>query len=302
MRADVVQAIATLQEIVDQGGPATEDYTRLAQTIAVLHGHEFVAENGLSRRAHPLTELDRFFADNARIFGTTASFQGFVRCRPHGYAGDYELIERIYHRSMSGYPDISRWDAFCLLNPSTEAVRNRAQVLGSLVAEFAPQDLLSVACGPALDVAPVLRDGDGPVGRATLLDNDANALRRAQVNLSGASRDIDYREGNALRYRPDRPHDLVWCSGLFDYLSDRAAILLLRRLYDALGPGGVLAVGNFASGQASRAYMETVGHWLLVHRSEPDLRSLAAEAGVPPARTEVRTDDTGVNLFLVAHA
>ncbi len=302
MRADVTLAINALQEIVDRGGPTRLDYGGIGQSIAIIHAAEYLIENGLSRRATPCSQVDDFFSRNRTIFGTTASMQGFVKCRPHGYAGDFEVIEKIYTQSVSALSAIRLWDEFFHTSLATVAVRNRAEVFSSLVDEFAPQDLLSVACGPGLDVAPVLRSENGPVTRATLLDNDPNALRRASVNLSGSPRDIDYREGNALRYRPDRPHGLVWCSGLFDYLSDRAAVLLLRRLYEALGPGGVLAVGNFATGQASRAYMETVGHWLLIHRSEQDIRSLAAAAGVPRARTEVRADDTGVNLFLVAHA
>lgn len=302
MRADVMLAIDALQEIVDRGGPTRLEYERIGQSITVLHDAEYLIENGLGRRAAPSSQVDDFFSRNRAVFGTTASMQGFVKCRPHGYAGDFEVIEKIYTQSVSALPAIRLWDEFFHTSQATEAVRNRAAVFAALVEEFAPQDLLSVACGPGLDVAAALRDGESPVVRATLLDNDPNALRRASVNLATSPLDIDYREGNALRYRPDRPHGLVWCSGLFDYLSDRASVLLLRRLYDALAPGGVLAVGNFATGQASRAYMETVGHWLLIHRSEEDIRSLAAAAGVPPQRTEVRTDDTGVNLFLIAHA
>lgn len=301
MALSIMDALGVLQDIVDRGGPEVKDYADLAVGIETLHGAEFTLENGLSKRTSPRREVDDFFARNARTFCTTGSFQGFVRCRPHGYAGDFELIERIYNKSMSGFPDIARWDAFCLLNASTEAVRNRSAVFQALVKEVEPEDLLSVACGPALDVAAALTAGSS-ITRATLLDNDPNALRRAAVNLGGANLDLSYREGNALRCRPDRPHGLIWCSGLFDYLSDRASVLLLRRLFEALKPGGVLAIGNFAEGQASRAYMETVGHWLLVHRTEDDIRALAAAAGIPPGRAEVRADETGVNLFLVAHA
>lgn len=300
MRADVTHAIGAFQDIVDRGGPEPGDYPKLRAIAETLHAAEFVTRPGLSHRVATDDEIARFFTRNAAVFCSTASMQGFVRCRPHGYPGDFEVIERVYHRSVSTLSHLNLWDEFFHDSPPAMAVRNRALVFHGLAEEFAPQDLLSVACGPGLDLAPAVRDG--AVVRAVLLDNDPNALRRAAVNLAGAPADIECREGNALRYRPDRRHDLVWCSGLFDYLSDRAAILLLRRLYDALAPGGVLAVGNFATGQASRAYMETVGHWLLIHRDARDIRALAAASGISPARTEVRTDDTGVNLFLVAHA
>lgn len=301
MATTVADALCVLQDIVDRGGPEVADYADLAVSIETLHQAEFVIENGLSRRAEPSSEIDQFFARNVRTFCTTASFQGFVRCKPHGYAGDYELIERIYNKSISGHADIARWDAFCLLNASTEAVRNRSAVFQGLVKEIRPEDLLSVACGPGLDVAAALTGGSSILS-ATLLDNDPNALRRAAVNLAGANLDLSFSQANALRYRPERAQGLIWCSGLFDYLSDRASVILLRRLYEALKPGGVLAVGNFAEGQTSRAYMETVGHWLLIHRTEDAIRILAAAAGIPLSRTEVRADETGVNLFLVAHA
>lgn len=301
MTITIADALGILQNAVDRGGPTPSDYADVALGVEALHRAEFIMEDGLSRRASPHPEIEDFFTRNVGVFGTTASMQGFVKCRPHGYAGDFEIIERIYFQTMSALPGVKLWDSFFHASSATHAVRNRCAVFQSLVAECDPHDLLSVACGPGLDVAAALTGGSS-IRTATLLDNDANALRRAAVNLGAADLDLCYVECNALRYRPEKRHGLIWCSGLFDYLSDRASVLLLRRLYEALEPRGTLAVGNFAEGQSSRAYMETVGHWLLIHRTEQQIRALAAAAGVPPSRTEVRADETGVNLFLIAHA
>ncbi len=44
----------------------------------------------------------------------------------------------------------------------------------------------------------------------------------------------------------DKDFDLIYCAGLFDYLSDPVAKITTRKLYDALKPKGKLIIGNFS--------------------------------------------------------
>jgi extracellular factor (EF) 3-hydroxypalmitic acid methyl ester biosynthesis protein len=135
------------------------------------------------------------------------------------------------------------------------------------------------------------------------LDNDDSAIQRATVNtrhLSAEGLALTYIVKNALRFRPEASYDFIWSSGLFDYLNDKTACFLLRRLKDMLSPGGTIAVGNFGIENPSRSYMEIVGEWFLIHRSPADLVRLAAAAGFKEEELRVEADATGLNLFLIA--
>jgi extracellular factor (EF) 3-hydroxypalmitic acid methyl ester biosynthesis protein len=295
-------AVKYLETVVETGGPDVPDYLPVANALNIIHQHEYVIKDGLSTRAQIFQPFEDFLQRHRKIFRTTASMQGFAYAKPHGYAGDFEIIERIYNRSVSDLDDVQKWDIFFQRTPATEAVRNRAVLVNRFIEEKRPASLLSVGCGPGLDIRDAASSNPDLI-RVDLLDNDEKAILRARANNAwavDASRTVSFIVKNALRFRPAKHYDLGWCSGLFDYLDDKTFVFLLRRLKDMVGINGRLAVGNFSPDNPSRSYMETIGGWLLIHRSVADLVRLAMEVGFSSTRTRVITDQTGVNLFIVA--
>jgi extracellular factor (EF) 3-hydroxypalmitic acid methyl ester biosynthesis protein len=302
MKISPVESVDYLQAVVEKGGPDVEDYAPVANALNIIHRHEYVIKDGISTRTRTFQPCEDFLQRHWRIFRTTASMQGFAYAKPHGYAGDFEIIERIYNRSVTELDHVRKWDIFWQENPAANAVRNRAALVNELIKQQRPANLLSVGCGPALDIREAASNNSNLV-RVDLLDNDEKAILRAKTNNAWAS-DATRRAGfivkNALRFKPMEPYDLVWCSGLFDYLNDKTFIFLLRRLKDMVATKGKLAIGNFSHDNPSRSYMESISSWLLIHRGPADLIRLAIAAGLPSSRTQVITDGTGVNLFLIA--
>ena len=94
--------------------------------------------------------------------------------------------------------------------------------------------------------------------------------------------------------------DFLICSGLFDYLPDKAATAMLRLFWERLAEGGVLLVGNFAPHNPTRAYMEWIGNWYLTYRTGSDLERLAVGAGIPPDKFSLGSEAMGVDLILIA--
>ncbi|MCV9965100.1 class I SAM-dependent methyltransferase [Pararhizobium sp. BT-229] len=301
---NIKQAIECMKSVAEKGGPDPDDYVDVIRALDVLHSEEFVIEDGLARRCATNADSARIMEEHWRAFWSTATMQGFARVKPHGYAGDFEIIERIYNGQISSSPDLVKWDTFFHLSDGVNAVRNRADVLAGICGERSPGSLLSVGGGPALDLRTVALSRTPP-REIVLLDNDPNAIARGRANLARAGRIADIQLGfecrNAMRWRSDRQFDIVWSSGLFDYLVDKTASFLIKRLKEVLSPGGVMVIGNFAVGNASRAYSEVIGDWPLIHRTGDDLKRIAEAAGFAASRLEVTSDPTGVNLFLVAH-
>lgn len=279
-----------LHALIAQGGPQPHQYHDLNDWFARLLDRI----SGLSD-----TEIARLWDSLDNIF-SPHTLQGFSARKPHGYAGDFEIIDRIYTRHRSTDPALAKWDEFFHWQAACDAVRNRKDyfktVLRELEAGKPAAAVLEIGCGSCRGIHEYLLQY--PDSRLTFdcVDMDAKAIAYAR-QLLGNER-ITFHHGSIFRLVPQAGHyDLVWSAGLFDYLDDRAFVVLLKKLAKALRPHGELVIGNFTEPNASRGYME-FGRWCLIHRSAAQLASLAHQAGLNAAAIDVRSEATGVNLFL----
>src|SRR5206468_4136709 len=58
-------------------------------------------------------------------------------------------------------------------------------------------------------------------------------------------------------------YDLVYCAGLFDYLSDPVSKKLMNYFYGLVAPGGLLLCTNVSQSNPARNLMEYVLDWYL---------------------------------------
>lgn len=244
------------------------------------------------------------FRQKAPSFSTTQTMHGFVCVRPHGYAGDFEIIDRIYQHHISEDAAHAAWDHFFHAGDAAMAVRARKAYCVQLFNRLADRaggeaEILNVASGPCRDVLEFKSQGAAPAElvRVHCVDMDENALSYSAGLLEAYRDSVTFARRNVLRARFEARYDLVWSAGLFDYFDDRVFISVLTRLYEAVRPGGELVVGNFSPRLTSRSYME-FGDWRLNYRDEALLRHLAEDAGMPAAAIDVDSEATGVNLFL----
>ena len=235
---------------------------------------------------------------------TLNTCQGYVCTRPRGYDGDFEIIERIYARWRSPNPALAKWDDFFHAQAAPQAVRNRKRYFLDWLAAHETLTngdglrLLNVGSGPARDVFEHFTARPESRVRIECVDSDADAIGHAAALCAPYANQLRFHCVNALRFRPQGRFQLIWSGGLFDYLSDDLFVRMLRRLWSVLAPGGELVVGNFSPANPSRTYMELVGGWVLIHRSETELTTLALRCGVPPEFIRVTAETEGVNLFL----
>jgi SAM-dependent methyltransferase len=284
-----------LRSLVEKGGPDIPDYDDLASCFrsisALLRYGEISPEH-----------LATIWSALGEAFCSTKTMQGFTIVKPHGYAGDFEIIDRIYQQWHSPEPQFARWDTFYHTQQAPRAVRNRKEYFLNLVDELAQlnsgedMSILNVGCGPSRDVLEAMQRHSGALS-FECIDMDPRAITYAK-NLTGdfANR-IQFHQCNAFRFSSPTRFPFVWSAGLFDYLSERAFRKLLKRLLQLVRPGGRLVVGNFSPANGSRDLMEC-GGWHLNYRTEMQLQTLARECGAPLRRIFVDREPEGVNLFL----
>lgn len=219
------------------------------------------------------------------------------RRKPFGYSGDFQIIDWTYEKAVISDCDRGRlWDEFYHRQIAPLAVCDRKQQFAESLANLSilirerPLRILNVGSGPGREIL----DGAYYAGltpdeiKVICVDADRQALEYSRRLLGDAwDASVIYENRNALRYHPKETFHLVWSSGLFDYLDQRLATHLLKLMWSVVAVGGRLAIGNFADTHPTRPWIELCGDWLLVHRSERDMRELAKLAGIEPAAARV---------------
>jgi extracellular factor (EF) 3-hydroxypalmitic acid methyl ester biosynthesis protein len=241
--------------------------------------------------------------------------------KPLGYAGDYEMMNMIVRNGLEGnslYAKLT--NAYLLDQVGPQAVRNRVDYLYARIADetsrIASQgrtaNIYSIACGPAREAQNFV--AEHPLAdhtRFDLLDFNAETLEYAGARMDEARRKNCRRTSiklvrksvhNLLKeigkpLAQQQGYDLIYCSGLYDYLNDRVIKALNTYLYDQLAPGGLLTVGNFAPNTPVRNFIEHFLEWFLIYRDGKQLAALAPEQA-SPADCRVVAEPTGTNIFL----
>jgi extracellular factor (EF) 3-hydroxypalmitic acid methyl ester biosynthesis protein len=286
-----------IQRLLANNGPDVEDYPHLEAWIAELGAQ--VQRGELS--AENIQELRNAFGDAL----SPATMQGFMLAKPHGYAGDFEIIDRIYQTYLSSHSHLRKWDEFAHQSAATKAVRNRKAYFLDLLEKLAQKHpdaveirVLNVASGPGRDLFEFFSAHPNTSLRFECVENDPKAIAFA-AGLCGEFLDrIEWHEANAFLFESENRFDLVWSAGLFDYFNDRYFKALLRQLYEMVDAGGELVIGNFSDDNSTRPYMEIVGEWFLEHRSREHLIRLAQECEIERDLIRVGEEQEGVNLFL----
>jgi len=275
-----------------------------------------LAQTGCWGRANqlPSGELWRI----AEPWLQTGWLQVQARFKPRGYAGDYQLLTRLWQDTCCEHPLGRLFDRYFQSQAAVHAVRARMEQAGAALVAHAleqssnPYRALSIGSGPAFDLAraaEVLPAAERARLKFTLLDLDEEALEDARTRLSQRlqSEQIACHRENLFRLPTlsratglVAGHDFMVCLGLFDYLADAPATSLLRLMWQGLQPGGMLLVGNFAPHHATRTFMEWFGNWYLLYRTAEQFEQLGLASGIPAEAFRIGAERIGADLFLVA--
>lgn len=282
-----------LCHLVEKGGPSVDDYYDLDALIADIAEHA---------RSGRLTKQDlHHLRESLGEAFSTDTLQGFAYRKPHGYAGDFELLERIYTYYVSKKPHLSNWDRYAQEQASAHAVRNRIEyfsgVMDKALSRSPVVSVLNLASGPGRDMLGFFDAHPDTQVHIECVDQEPQALAYARTLCEPHLDKIQFHNKNVLRFRPKQRFDVVWAAGLFDYFEDKVFIHLLGRLREIINSPGEIVVGNFSTIDPSKHYLDLF-EWHLHRRSPQLLASLAREAGYHSRQIRIGKEPSGVNLFL----
>jgi extracellular factor (EF) 3-hydroxypalmitic acid methyl ester biosynthesis protein len=272
-----------------------------------------VHRHHLRRQLHPLL--------------LTSPFAYRTYTKPLGYAGDYEVVDMMLRPPYEGETLFAKLINVWLVGQApAEAHRNRVSYLVRKLVEETTRAssptrrarVFNLGCGPADEVRRFLTE-EATSDRAalTLLDFNEETITQLQGNLDRVK--TRYRPGAEYHLvrksvqqvlkdstrsakKGEAPaYDLVYCAGLFDYLTDPVCKRLMDIFYDMLAPGGLLVATNVSDAmnptRPFRYSMEYILDWHLIYRDGTDFRKVAPELA-PPDAVKVISDVTGVNVFI----
>jgi len=308
----------------DQGSPARQALIErvrngfASEMLAISSQIDAASREASQRDREPLREFAQRHLHDLLM---QSPWMHRARTKPLGYPGDYEVMNGLYGNHFAGATLFAKAVNLAITAmPAGDAVRMRKDLMKSELSRHldlaSPERtvrILSIAAGPAQEVYELLQERAslaGPV-EIVLFEQDRRALTFAYARLS---RIVNQRWRNQVKivllhdsikrlllgttvFTESGEYDMVYASGLCDYLQRHTWIRLCKTLYGTLAPRGTLYVGNMAPDNPSRWVMEFHLDWNLVHRERPELLELA-RAAAPRAALRICEEASSYNPFV----
>ena len=288
---NITEKILVFKKLIQKGGPETSDFEDIKNlTLSMMGQLTIDEEKKLYDVLKPILIVDTMI--------------GHTFLKPYGYAGDFELIDKIYNFHQTKNKSLIKWDALYHAADSSAAVRNRKEYFINLISETLSRtqhqkpNVLNLGSGPCTDLYEYLTRYPENKIIFDCVDMDKESISFASTICDNYIDSITFINKNVFHFRPEKKYDLIWSAGLFDYFSDKLFIRLINRMYKLLEHNGILVIGNFSTNNPSRGLMEIFCQWYLHHRNEEHLTKLALKAGIKPENISVNAEPTGINLFL----
>jgi len=266
-----------------------------------------------------IAKLKKLFINRIRkIFMKGVYIEWSLR-KPYGYAGDFKIIDDIYKNNPDTKGFDRLFDNYYQMSSICVAVRNRKEDFKRAINDFInqrkqePIKIMSLACGSARDLKEILSSNPSPVSKKQVFfdcyDHDQRAIDFAS-ELLGKYSNVKLAKRNAFRIAAAKSleskhgvkYDFIYATGLFDYFTYKVSAKLISNLRKLLNKNGVLAISNVRDKYSNPSvhFMEWVGDWNLVYRSDDEFKRMFLDGGFREDELEIRYEQQGIMQYIFA--
>ncbi|HAR63783.1 MAG TPA: hypothetical protein DF296_00075 [Candidatus Margulisbacteria bacterium] len=229
--------------------------------------------------------IKNFFRDNILPIAHQSAFCKYTFDKPRGYAGDFEAMEYIWNGKIN--PDMHRYlgttevgrviNAFTLDSANCRANESRVYRFKDIISKSAYKKVASIGSGSAIEIREFLKEHPTNEKSFFLYEQDKDAIRRVKQKVTNFNPDIHYFRGNIIKtiLKDQNKYDLIYSSGLFDYFNIDSSTRLVAALWNKLEDGGSLIITNAHPNNPTKLWMEYVGDWYLIYKTNSEMYSLA---------------------------
>jgi len=203
--------------------------------------------------------------------------------KPRGYSGDASLLDIYYKHPIademvaSSTPLGRQIYEYTSEAASSVAGRERRDILARTVDETASRvtraEVLAIACGHLREAERSEALAKRQLQRWIGLDQDPFSITTVNHDFAGTAVEALHGSVRGILRRAYAlgSFDLVYASGLYDYLPRAVGVRLLQRAMELVKPGGEFLFANFSDEITTDGYMETFMDWPLILRSADDM-------------------------------
>lgn len=205
--------------------------------------------------------------------------------KPRGYAGDAVMMDFIYGQEENWQnPEASELGQsvfqYTINAAASAGVRSRREFIAECLDEVARTHVaptaLAIACGHLREASMSSAVRRRRFKEFVALDADAESLK--EVDRSYSSYGVRTHLADIRKMITGRMNygkfDLIYSTGLYDYLNAKTAKKLTGQLFSMLQPGGKLVIANFLPTMYDIGYMEACMDWFLIYRDRFEMMGL----------------------------
>ncbi len=302
---DLANEETRLEWLMQETGPALDKVFKVFEDESLRIPADLIGYHAeyVRARLHPLTLCSPFVH---RAF-----------TKPLFYPGDFGVMNYMLGYPFEGKSLFSRvFNAWVIRSGACATYRHRVcymedflktEIERTVAEKGRPARILSLGCGCAPEVQRLIRnEAISEQAAFTLFDFNPTTVKYARERMAeakaatGRSTEVDIQEfsvqqmlaqGTRLVTQPRLlrsgmlargKYDILYCAGLFDYLSERVCKRILEIFWEMAAPGAAIVATNFAPPNPMRAFMDYVLDWRLIHREEPEVRVMAVDDSLNP--------------------
>ena len=261
-------------------------------------------------------KLKKLFINKIRKLFMRKDYNEWSIKKPFGYAGDHEILDAIYRNDPQTTGFDRLFDNYYQMSSIAIGVRNRKEDFKKIICDFASKNkkkkirILNLACGSCRDILEML--SHNMINAKVIfdcIDNDKHAISYAKTLLKAYS-NVNFTRENVLRLAATKnimgkikqKYDIIYATGLFDYLNDRVATKLIENMKALSKSEGILAISNVRDKYSNPSvhYMEWAGDWSLIYRDDDEFKKLFLEAGYKNDEIKMQHEQQGIMVYIIA--
>ncbi len=263
-------------------------------------------------------KLKKLFVNKMRKYFLHGDFINWSLQKPYGYAGDFKIIDDIYQNNPTTIGFDRLFDNYFQMSAISVAVRNRKEDFKRIISGFVSKHkssemrIMDIASGPCRDIKELLFNSENGLFRNVsfdCFDADSRSIKHAKGLLEN-SKQVNFTEINVLRIALKKEierefahhYDIIFSTGLFDYLDARISTRLISNLKRVLKPNGILAISDVRDkfSNPSIYFMEWVADWSLIYREDDDFHQLFIDSGFHKDELKNSYEQQGIMQYIIA--
>jgi extracellular factor (EF) 3-hydroxypalmitic acid methyl ester biosynthesis protein len=227
-------------------------------------------------------QLKTIFKQHVLPYTMQSDFCRYCHEKPKGYAGDFMCMEKIWAGRQGLIAEqetvVGRMLTDLTLNSANcKANEYRVHYLSQFLMKFHDARVASVGSGSVIEVRELYKTGSLQETEFHLFDSDPDTFELIGMYCPELHSKLSFYPGNALKTFAQNKNsfNLVYSSGLFDYLHLALAARFISTLWKKVKPGGTLLIINADPRNPTRLWMEYVAEWYMEYKTSEQMLSLA---------------------------